>query len=137
MTLTGPRCVTVDFHGSDFFPHATLAPFQFEYQVDPDDLDFAVNRVSTPWVDLPDLVQEGTVVATTDGDIQFEAKWAAHSGDNNPPGAALRWLIAVEDDDSIALHLQGLPASAAVNSKPGLRRDDAPARFLGIKNPEQ
>ena len=133
VALTGPKCVTVDFHGSDFFPHAALAPFQFEYQVDPDDLDFLVNRLSTPWKDLPDLVHSGDIVATTDGDDHFEVKWALHSGDSNPPGAALRWIVAVEDDDSIALHLQGLPPSAAVNSKPGLRRDDAPARFLGIK----
>ena len=128
IALTGPKCVTVDFHGSDFFPHVALAAHRFEYQVDPDDLAFPVNRLATPWVDLLDLVNSGEVAATTDGTDEFAAKWMSHSSDANPPAAALRWLIAVEDDDSLALHLQGLPASAAMeDSKPGLRRDDAPA----------
>ena len=132
VALTGPKCVTVEFHGSDFFPHAAMADFTFEYQVDPDDLQFDNNRMSTQWVDLADLVSSGEVAAVTEGQHDFATKWGSHCGATNPPAACLRWLIAEEDDDSLALHLQGLPATADMaTSKPGLRRDDAPARYLG------
>lgn len=74
VALTGPKCVTVEFHGSDFFPHAALADFIFEYQVDPDDLLFDTNKMSSQWVDLADLVSSGEVAAVTEGQQDFASK---------------------------------------------------------------
>jgi len=136
LAITGSREIQLTFAGDDFFPHAALHPFRFIFNIDPEELVIPVNRTTGPWTDLRDLVSAGTAVALAsraDHGSSFLEDWSRHGGTATPPpGAAVRWAMVVEDGWNLALHLQGLPMSAAtLSSRPSLAADDAPAKLLG------
>lgn len=134
LVITGPKEVQMEFLGDDFYPHAVLHPFRFVVSLEPEELVIPVNGVASPWFNLRDLVAAGQVAALPtqmNGEANFLASWSKHQGDASPPGAAVRWIVAVEKDNGMALHLQGVPLSTtALESRPTLGRDDAPAKLL-------
>jgi len=135
LALTGSQEFQLMFTGDDFYPHAALHPFRFIFTADPEEVVIPVNRTAGPWTDLRDLVSAGSAMALpnqADHATSFLEDWSQLSGAPSPPGAALRWAVAVEEDGGLALHLQGLPMSAAaLTSRPALAADDAPAKLLG------
>ena len=134
LVITGPAEVQIDFQGDDFFPHAALHPYKFTVNLEPEELVIPVNQVASPWFNLREMVASGMVTAIANSQAEgrnFLEDWGKHQKDPNPPGAAVRWLVAIERDNSMALHLQGLPLTAeALESRPAMSRDDAPAKLL-------
>ena len=108
LVTTGPSDLQLTFTGDDFFPHAALHPYRFAISLDPEELVIPVNRIASPWFNLRDLVAAGQVTAIpvqADRDNSFQDDWQQHQKGSNPPGAAIRWIIGVEKDHGMALHL--------------------------------
>jgi len=101
-----------------------FAEFTLNYFTWPSDIQLRLNMASGAWQDLQELLQGSCMSASqaqgedTDNDDQavlslMEATEAE---------GAVRWALAVDDSNKLALQLQALPRGAnAVKSKPSLR----------------
>ena len=120
LVLTAARNSAMDFDGSACLEHVRFHHYQFRCEFQPADLDFQLNRLSTKWENLEDLVSAGRLLVIagdeedddTDGQSFLEL-WAKHRDDGHPPACALRWLVSLDDDLNFVLLLESLPTSAS------------------------
>lgn len=120
LALTAVRLQAVEFDGSACIEHARFHHYQFRCEFQPGDLEFPLNRLSTKWENLEDLVSAGKILVIADDDSEehgtdgqsFLELWAKHRNDARAPACSVRWMIVLDDDMNYFLTLQSLPASA-------------------------
>jgi hypothetical protein len=121
--------VSFCFPGSSLYSQPQLACFEFIVEVDPEDLYFPHNLLSTSWEDLSAAVAEKRIRVFNPADPSvddsgFRAILPSYKDDAH---VCFRWTICAHADLSFSLDLQGLPMSAAsAASKQALSLDTAP-----------
>jgi hypothetical protein len=121
--------VSFCFPGASLFVQPQLACFEFIIEIEPEDLYFPHNLLSTAWEDLSVAVAEKRVRVFNPAephhdDASFRSLLHSFKDEAH---ACFRWSICTHDDLSFSLDLQGLPMSAAAaSSKQALNLDTAP-----------
>ncbi len=117
------------FSGASIFTQPQLACFEFIIEIQPEDLIFPHNLLSTQWEDLSSAIAEKRVRVFNPAEPQQDDSSFCsllHSF-KDEAHASIRWAICTHDDLSFSLDLQGLPLSAAAaSSKQVLTLDTAP-----------
>jgi hypothetical protein len=118
------------FPGAELFIQPQLACFEFITELEPEDLYFPHNLLSTAWEDLPAAVAEKRIKVFNPSDPQqndTSFRSLLHSF-KEEAHACFRWNVCTHEDLTFSLDLQGLPLSAAAaNSKQALTLDSAPS----------
>jgi len=104
----------VRFKASHLLQHNQLHRYTFSWDVDMTSLNWPLNRFTTPWENLTDLIRGGKVMVVDDPDAEevetsFLTWWDARSKDACAPAGAVRWAVVAEDDGTLELQLQGTP----------------------------
>jgi hypothetical protein len=121
--------VSFCFSGASLFVQPQLACFEFIVEIEPEDLYFPHNLLSSTWEDLSAAVAEKRIrvfnpVDPQPDDHDFRSLLSTFKEEAH---ACFRWTINTHEDLSFSLDLQGLPMSAAsANSKQALTLDTAP-----------
>jgi hypothetical protein len=100
------------FKAAHLLQHQQLHRYTFSWDIDVNSLSWPLNRFSTPWENLTDLVRGGKVMVLDDPDAEevetsFLTWWEARAKDACAPAGAVRWAIVAEDDGTLELQLQG------------------------------
>ncbi len=132
--LSGQDELDVEFAGRDLILARNFRQYLFRAQVHPGELELRQNCVSTAWVDLASMVEEGQLLVelpgTRDAAESFKVDWAAAKAEDPGVGAGLRWIL-LASSDGLKLELQTLPLAAhALNRDPRLANDACPAVTL-------
>jgi hypothetical protein len=123
------RPVNFCFPGASLFVQPQLAGFEFIAEIEPEELYFPHNLLSTGWEDLSAAVAEKRIKVFHPAEPQqdetsFRSLLHHYKDDAH---ACFRWTICTHDDLSFSLDMQGLPMSAAsASSKQALSLDTAP-----------
>ena len=104
--------VGIRFKAAHFLQHAQLHRYTFSMEVNANELSWPLNRFTTAWENLTDLVRRGKVMVIDDPaaeevETSFLTWWESHSKDACAPAGAIRWALVAEDDGSLELQLQG------------------------------
>ena len=104
--------VGIRFKAAHLLQHTQLHRYTFSMEVDANSLVWPLNRFTTAWENLTDLVRGGKVLVMDDPDAEdvessFLTWWEAHSKDACAPAGAVRWALVAEDDGTLELQLQG------------------------------
>ncbi len=125
------------FSGASIYTQPQLAGFEFIAEIEPEDLYFPHNLLSTAWEDLSVAVAEKRIRVFNPADPQQDDtsfRSLLHSFKDDAQ-ACFRWTLCTHDDLSISLDMQGLPMSAAsATSKQALALDTAPSVKLASHN---
>ena len=102
----------VRFKASHLLQHNQLHRYTFSWDVDVNALNWPLNRFTTPWENLTDLIRGGKVMVIDDPDAEevessFLTWWDARAKDACAPAGAVRWAVVAEDDGTLELQLQG------------------------------
>jgi hypothetical protein len=127
------RPVTFCFSGASIYAQPQLASFEFLFEIEPEDLYFPHNLLSTTWEDLSVAVAEQRVKVFNPTDPQQDDRSFRSLLDSfkEEAHACFRWTICSHNDLSFSLDLQGLPMSAtSASSKQALTLDTAPTLKL-------
>jgi hypothetical protein len=123
------RPVSFCFSGASLYSQPQLACFEFLVEVEPENLYFPHNLLSTDWEDLSVAVAEKRLKVFNPADPhQDDSSFRAilHSFKEEAQ-ACFRWTVCTHEDFSFSLDLQGLPLSAAAaGGKQALTLDTAP-----------
>jgi hypothetical protein len=123
------RPVNFCFSGASIYTQPQLAGFEFIAEIEPEDLYFPHNLLSTAWEDLSAAVTEKRIRVFNPADPQqdetsFRALLQSFKDEAH---ACFRWTICAHEDLSLSLDMQGLPMSASsATSKQALALDTAP-----------
>jgi hypothetical protein len=136
IAITAPQEVTFTFKGSAVFSHVWFGPYTFSYTVAAASIEFAVNRLTTEWENVSELVSAGKIVTTREDEGEpFLTVWRHHEKDASHPAASVRFAVIVNDASKFELILEGLPAEAGrLHGLPVLRKDNSAAIQLGQVN---
>ena len=110
--------IAVRFKSSHLLQHHQLHRYTFSWDVDVNSLNWPLNRFTTPWENLTDLIRGGKVMVVDDPDAEevetsFLTWWDARAKDACAPAAAVRWAVVAEDDGVLELQLQGINAGTS------------------------
>ena len=101
------------FKAAHLLQHNQLHRYSFSWEIDVNKLTWPLNRFTTPWENLTDLIRGGKVMVMDDPDAEevettFLTWWDARSKDACAPAGAVRWAVVAEDDGTLELQLQGI-----------------------------
>ncbi len=96
IAITAPQEVTFTFKGSAVFSHVWFRPYTFSYTVAAASIEFAVNRLTTEWENVSELVSAGKIVTTREDEGEpFLTVWRHHEKDASHPAASVRFAVIV------------------------------------------
>jgi len=100
------------FKAAHLLQHEQLHRYTFTWEVDVNSLIWPLNRFTTAWENITDLVRGGKVMVMDDPDAEevetsFLTWWEARAKDACAPAGAVRWAVVAEDDGTLELQLQG------------------------------
>ena len=103
---------SVRFKSAHLLQHAQLHRYTFTWDIDVNSLKWPLNRFTTAWENLTDLVRGGKIMVLDDPEAEevetsFLTWWEARSKDACAPAASVRWAVVAEDDGTLELQLQG------------------------------
>lgn len=124
--LGGSEFVEATFKLSSIFSDPELADWTVRIHTKPAEIMLRRNLFSGVWADITALVASRVAsVLDVDGAGVPAAEFLkrVQEAEEGAEMAAMRWAVMLADSGKLVLHLQGLPASAAVlNGKPSLKR---------------
>jgi len=109
---------------------AEFAHLSLLVEARPADLVLQHNAVSSPWVDVADMVRDGTALVGDGDDMHVDlaplVEYLADPATKKANvGASVRWAVAATTASDLVLELQLLPAPARLLNKQNLRQDNA------------
>jgi len=112
------------------FAHLSLM-----FVASPREIQLQQNSVSTAWVDVVDMIRDGSALVANGDDVHEDSTpLVAYLLDPATKkanvGASVRWAVAATADKEIRLELQLLPVPARLLNKQNLRQDNAVSVLL-------
>ena len=134
--LYGDEAVDCQFPSGDIFAHKSLQGFTLSTDSRPEDINLRTNSFSSKWVDIIDLVENGSLQVTSssipDASSHFRDLLKGLKGE---PGsaAAVRWSVLATSTSRMKLIFASLPESATtLRRSQALNADSAPIIELGV-----
>jgi len=117
---SGATTANVRFKAAHLLQHNQLHRYTFSWEIDVNAINWPLNRFTTPWENLTDLIRSGKAMVIDDPDAEetettFLTWWEARSKDACAPAGAVRWAVVAEDDGALELQLQGIFPPAEKN----------------------
>ena len=114
----------------------TLHPYFLEFTCDNDDVTPMRGSVTTPWMDIEELVRlKAANIKSPDNQLVDSGELLRFlhtmATDKELHGASVRWAVAVDATKRIQLQLQCLPTPAQYLNKAHLQQDGAASILLG------
>ena len=124
--LGGTDILEAEISLAKMFEDPVLRSYKMHIQRWPRDVDLKKGLLSGLWNDLKTVVsaRDASVMDNTGSGIPArEFLEVLEGAEDGHESAAIRWAIALGDDERLVLQLQGLPATAALlNGKPSFKR---------------
>ena len=124
--LGGTDILEAEISLAKMFEDPVLRSYKMHIQRWPRDVDLKKGLLSGLWNDLKTVVsaRDASVMDNTGSGIPArEFLEVLEGAEDGHESAAIRWAVALGDDERLVLQLQGLPATAALlNGKPSFKR---------------
>jgi hypothetical protein len=124
--LGGTDILEAEISLAKMFEDPVLQSYKLHIQRWPRDVDLKKGLLSGLWNDLKTVVsaRDASVMDNTGSGIPArEFHEVLEGAEDGHESAAIRWAVALGDDECLVLQLQGLPATAALlNGKPSFKR---------------
>jgi hypothetical protein len=124
--LGGTDILEAEISLAKMFEDPVLRSYKMHIQRWPRDVDLKKGLLSGLWNDLKTVVsaRDASITDITGSGIPArEFLEVLEGAEDGHESAAIRWAVALGDDDRLVLQLQGLPATAALlNGKPSFKR---------------
>ncbi len=123
VVLAGNTRLRASFAADQFSQLASLKDYTFNLEMDPAELTFRQNGLTTKWEDLDVAVSSGRVRVSlpskADAEAEFRSTWEAMKRADNSAAAALRWGLKAHEAYGFSVVLQCLPGTARQLRKDG------------------
>jgi len=124
--LGGTDILEAEISLAKMFEDPVLRSYKMHIQRWPRDVDLKKGLLSGLWNDLKTVVsaRDASITDITGSGIPArEFLEVLEGAEDGHESAAIRWAVALGDDERLVLQLQGLPATAALlNGKPSFKR---------------
>jgi hypothetical protein len=136
LAVHGEKRIIVEFDTDDLFLEPALRGFHVTMEYLPSSIKPQVNKSTTQWVDIKEIISKREVVVTKNGqdaEEKFLSLMEEFQKKSYKNGAVIRWAFKAYQHVSVMLGLQALPGSLAfIKSKAQFCMDSTPSILLSM-----